>query len=294
MKLTVILQPKDGFLNGHRQTAFSINLNNISYNISIEQLGQRKIIVETNGGEQQDVFYVYYSLESLLMLFDGQFYPVVRALDNDTDITKSWIKRCLPNRISADFLLGTANKMVDYDDVLNQSVLDCWIKISEELDICYNMVLYCLSDVKMPKDMQCAFMVESYKGLCELIHARCPTFALPLSSKGKLELKAALTAVIDTYGSYVFSDEYTNNKDTFIQILVNTRNRIAHIKNKQGKTYLNREENILYIIKLFLLYRIVLFDLLGMQENLYKKNANAYVKILNNQPAMQTFLKKLV
>lgn len=77
-------------------------------------------------------------------------------------------------------------------------------------------------------------------------------------------LKMCIDAVISKYGADIFSREYTANKDRFLQVLVNTRNRIVHSKRNQPKNkYLSGPESILYLVKLCHLCRMVLLWLLA-------------------------------
>lgn len=55
--------------------------------------------------------------------------------------------------------------------------------------------------------------------------------------------------------------------ETFSAALKESRNRIAHIKAKQGKLFLDGKESVLYLCKLSMLYRIILFDLLEIPPN---------------------------
>lgn len=84
------------------------------------------------------------------------------------------------------------------------------------------------------------------------------------------------------------------NKEQFAKILVDSRNRIAHIKSKQERRYLNGEESVLYLSKLSLLYRVILFDLLGMIEESYKGKLCRRTDALNQwQGIASNFLEEL-
>ena len=64
-------------------------------------------------------------------------------------------------------------------------------------------------------------------------------------------LKMCIDAVISKYGQDIFDEEYNVNKDKFLQTLVNTRNRIMHIKRNQlTDKFLSGSESILYLMKL--------------------------------------------
>lgn len=292
MNLSITQQPINGILGGPKHKGFAVSVNNTAYNISIDQQCQREVSISSPAGKYEDATSIYYSLVTLLMLFDGHFYPVVNAYDG-TDITESWNKRALPSYSSADFMLGTGNKLIEFDQILDAQLLQNWCALKKELDLVHNMVLYCLSSVEMPKDMQVAFMTEAFKGVCELIHVRNPNFALPLNSKNKLELKAAFLAVVDQYGLDIFKEELSRNKEGFAQVLVNSRNRIAHIKSRQNKRVLDGGESVMYLMKLSLMYRIVLFDLLGISKSVYDAALSSRVQTINNHKIMKAFLNSL-
>lgn len=292
MNLSITQQPINGILGGPKHKDFAVSVNNIAFNISIDQQCQRELSISSSAGKYEDMISIYYSLVTLLMLFDGHFYPVVKAQDG-TDITESWNKRALPSYSSADFMLDLGNKLIEFDAVLDAQLFQNWCVLKKELDLVHNMILYCLSSVEMPKDMQVAFMTEAFKGVCELIHVRNPNFALPLNSKDKLELKPAFLAVVDKYGFDIFKEELSQNKDGFAQVLVNSRNRIAHIKSLQNKRVLDGDESVMYLMKLSLLYRIVLFDLLGISKRVYGVALSLRVQTINNHKTMKAFLNSL-
>ena len=156
MELAITQMPENGFLGGPKTNSFSVGINDVRYDVTINQLGRREITISSSSGQYEDLLSVYFNLETLLMLFDGQFYPVIKAFDG-TDITASWKKRSLACYTSADFMIGSGNKLLEFDTILNDTLFQNWYTLKAELDIVHNMVLYCLSSVKMPKDMQCFY-----------------------------------------------------------------------------------------------------------------------------------------
>jgi len=292
LNLSITQQPINGILGVPKHKDFAVSVNNTAYNISIDQQCQRVLSISSPAGKYEDATSIYYSLVTLLMLFDGHFYPVVNAYDG-TDITESWNKRALPCYSSADFMLGNGNKLIEFDAILDAKLFQNWCALKKELDLVHNMVLYCLSSVEMPKDMQVAFMTEAFIGICELIHAKDPSFKLPKVPADESKLKHYYLAVADKCGQNIFAEEFIKDRERFAQILVNSRNRIAHIKSKQGRTYLNGGESVMYLMKLSLLYRIVLFDLLGISKSVYDAALSSHVQTINNHKIMKAFLNSL-
>ena len=104
----------------------------------------------------------------------------------------------------------------------------------------------------------------------------------PFSEKEEKSLRKCLDILISKYGKEIFKKEITLYKDEFLKTLVRTRVRIMHIKKNQNKYYLNGSESLIYISKISLMYRKVIFTLLKIPENLYNSNLLKYVNILNN------------
>ena len=292
MQLIITQKPDYEFLGGPKHKGFTVNLNGESYDIDIDQIGKRTITISTTSSNYNGTLSVFYSLETLLMLFDGHFYPVERAFDG-ADITASWKERSLSCYSSADFMLDSKNRLIEFDAVLDEPLFHKWLALKKELDIVHNMVLYCLSSVKMPKDMQCAFMVETFIGICELVAKMDVSFVVPSVPKRDSKLKYYFLAVAERYGADIFAEEFSRNRDTFAQILVNSRNRIAHIKSRQGRVYLNGEESVFYMMKLSLLYRVVLFDLLGIPSSKYENALLSRVQKVNDHTVIKDFLNTL-
>lgn len=161
------------------------------------------------------------------------------------------------------------------------------------MDIIHKMVLYSLSSVKMPKDMQCAFMIEAYEGLSQLISTRNTDYKLPKAQKGESKLQKYLIKIIKECDHGIFKQEADRDLNRFTKILVTSRNRIAHIQEKSRGDYLNGEESVIYLLKLSLLYRVVLFDLLGIPRQLFEGRLKDFVEKIDRCDITQSFLEKL-
>lgn len=278
--------PNNGIFGGSFEktiTAYIVPQHS-SAEISIEQLGERIITIHTvEDVSIYDLHHLYFDLKRLLMLLDGQFYPPVSVTQDGVEITTSIKKKLLPNYQSADFMIGENNRLISYEDVLSEAIFSDWCMIQKELDIVHNVILYSLSNVEMPVDMKCAFLIEAFSGMGELIQNRRKDFILPKKkSKDESELGLRLEYIISHYGQAIFQDECQRNLGEFVQILTNSRNRIAHIKSKQNKRFLNGKESVLYLCKLSLMYRIILFDLLNVPQSLYQERLSNRVETINH------------
>lgn len=285
MELIVQECPSSGILGGPFEKSFTIHRELCSglAEISIKQLGKRIITIHSiENNSIYDVHHLYFDLKRLLMLLDGQFYPLTSVAQDGAEITMSIQKKLLPHYFSADFMIGENNHLINFDEVLSETLFADWCKIQEELDLVHNMVLYCLSSVKMPVDMKCAFLVESFSGVGELLQNKKKDFILPKrKNKEESKLGIRLKYIISQYGQEIFREESQKNLENFVQILINSRNRIAHIKSKQGRKFINGEESVLYLCKLSLTYRIILLDLLHIPQRLYQERLFKCIETMN-------------
>ena len=292
MRLTIWQELENGILGGPKSKCFSAHINGKSVEIEISQNGIRNIVINSDDGTYSDILSLYYAFETLLMLFDGQFYTVTKACDG-TEITISWKKREPIKYTSADYMIGSWNRLINFEEILDESIFLKWYELENELDLIHNMVLFCLSNADTPIDIKCAFMIEAYEGICELIHDKDQAFALPSVKNKESKLKKYFLSVVEKYGIDIFEKELIINKQQFAQILVNSRNRIAHIKRKQDRQYLNGEECVQFLIKLSFLYRVIIFDLLGIPVCKYYDKLKSQINRIDECKTMKTFINNL-
>ena len=277
--------PNNGILGGPFEKTITayIGQQHSLAEISIEQFGERIITVHTvEDASIYDLHHLYFDLKRLIMLMDGQFYPITSVTQDGVEITTSIQKKLLPNYFSADFMIGENNRLINFDEVLSETLFSNWCLIQEELDIVHNTALYCLSRVEMPVDMKCAFLIEAFIGVGEIIQSKKSEFVLPKrKNREESQLGLDLKYIISHYGQEIFRGEYQKDLEGFVQILVNSRNRIAHIKSKQNRKFLNGDESVLYLHKLSLMYRIILLDLLDIPLNRYKERFSNRIETIN-------------
>ncbi len=294
MLLKITQKPTNGFLGGPKYNKFTLDANGVNFNIEIQQSVERIICIDSSETNNYKYYLdIFYTLETLLMICDGYFIPTISAFEDEVEITSSWNKRRLSSYSSADFMLGAGNKLIDYSEIINEEMFKKWNDLKSELDLNFKMMLYCVSSVEMPKDMQCAFLTEAFSGIYELAIEKYSDIKVKKASKGESDLKYYLVALFEKFGGIIFGEELAINKYAFAQILVNSRNRIAHISSKQNRTFLNGEECVMYLKKLSLLYRIIIFDYLELSESLYNDKLSSAVTSINNHKSMSEFFDKL-
>ena len=262
-----------------------------TFHISINQSQTRKITITSDEDAIVDDLYSLFScIEKLLMLLDGMFIPLSKIELSESDTTNLNIlhfneTQFMENRLSyyssADFCNYNLDKMLEFSSIITADVFCRWDSLLDELDVVHQMYLYSLSNSGITADVKCAFLVELAEPLVEIVAEyvnKCPSLAVNVSGT---TLKDCLDALIRKFGTDIFETELSNNYDKFLSMLKNSRVRIMHIKRKQNCPHFNGSESILYSLKMSLLYRKIMFEILGINEIAYKDNLIKCVSALN-------------
>lgn len=221
----------------------------------------------------------YTIIERLLMLFDGRFYIIESAAFTGDACSEadysSYAQACLSRRLSYcktdPAYCYSDHVFLTYDTVLSPELLSKWIQLQDELDIVHQVALYNIAATGITHDVKCANFIECLEPITEVIGIYDRFFPSLKPGDRTTTLKMCIDAAISKYRQDIFDEEYSVNKDKFLQTLVNTRNRIMHIKrNQPTEKYLSGTESILYLVKLCHLYRVVILSLLGIDYTRYK------------------------
>ena len=172
-------------------------------------------------------------------------------------------------------------RLINYKDVDFKKVMIEWSKLSEELDIAFNMFQYCLSDIPMPVDCKISSIIEMVKPIDEILEKSNNSFRIERNRK-HMPLKKALDVTIKTFGDEIFEKELAGDFQEFLRSLADTRNKISHVKSERGERCLDRGQCKFYIAKLSILYRKIIFMLLGIDKALYTDNIINAVKKLDD------------
>ena len=279
--LVAIYQGDKLLLDGPHILEFN-TIRNQPFHIKIEQLGVRTIII-TSGKDVSvfDLYAILTRIERLLMLFDGVFIPLSELKFSESDtVDENRLISCQNNLIkmrlsyfsSADFCNYSVDKLLKFDTVLTAELFCKWEQLLDELDVVHQMYLYSLSDSKITVDVKCAFLIELAEPLIEIVKEHTKLFSSLTPGARGTSLKNCLDALITKYGVDIFSRELSSDYESILQIMVNSRIKIMHIKRKQNGLYFNGNESILYILKMNLLYRKIMFEMLNIEEVNYKDN----------------------
>ena len=216
------------------------------------------------------------------MIFDGQFLNLENLEFTDSSDTEKSMLKSVGNNLmhqrltyfkSADLVSYKVDKLLEFDEVLNTDLYDKWEQLLEELDIAHQMYLYAMGDTKITVDVKCAFLIELAETLVEVLKVYTNSFQKLKPGNGT-SLRACVKALIKEYGEDIFEKE-------ILSTVINSRVRIMHIKRNQKIKYFNGNESVLYILKLSLLYRRILLNILGVEEQMYVDKLQKCVSRLN-------------
>lgn len=271
--------------------------------IKIEQCGYRKISIKAL--EETSVFELYgvfTKIERLLMIFDGQFLNLENLEFTDSSDTEKSMLKSVGNNLmhqrlsyfkSSDLVSYKVDKLLEFEEVLNSDLYDKWEHLLEELDIAHQMYLYAMGDTKITVDVKCAFLIELSETLAEVLKAYTNSFQKLKPGNGT-SLKACVKALIEEYGKDIFEREMEANEKEFLSTVINSRVRIMHIKRNQKIKYFDGNESVLYILKLSLLYRRILLEILGVEKQVYVDKLRKCVSRLNRwNDTLDKFLLRL-
>lgn len=171
--ISVYQEIQGGFFGG----PYYLELCDNGINIHVHQMGIRKTIISSEKEKLfSELFHHYTRLDRLMMIFEGEFYPITQietTTSGNTDILNLDVFQ--KNRISAynssPEIKGNHSTLLSPFSYIDNKMIDRWCQLDNELDIVHQMYLYNLSDNGFPADGKVAFMIECFEPLSELISA---------------------------------------------------------------------------------------------------------------------------
>lgn len=288
---------KQRFDNGILSSTFKSEFKFEKFFINIQQAGYRQIIIFHDENNVEDIFNLFNSIDRYMQIFDGKFIPIIsmetinekeQVVSGFEEKIKSFLETRLSYFSSQDIYKGVHSKLCEPISYLDEKMLNSWLQLQDELDLIHQNFLYFTCDNHMPIDIRLAHIIENLEPLSEYISEK-NKFYLSVDVGGKTTLKTHIDAIICKYGNILFQSEYLKDKDTFLQLLVNSRNRIMHTKRKFNKVYIKGPVNLMYCGKFSLLYRTILLDILGIKETDYLSNLqkdldfyNSHLNLIND------------
>lgn len=301
--LTAVFQDDRLLLGGPHIVEFD-TIGEQKFHLKIEQCGVRIIVITSDEDAPAfDLYAILTRIERLLMLLDGVFIHLseLKLSESDTANEKqlttfqnNLIKGRLSYFSSTDFCNYKVDKLLEFDTILTAELFYKWEQLLVELDIVHQMYLYSLSNSKITEDVKCAFLIELAEPLIEIIKVHTKFFSSLTPGSRGTSLKNCLDALVTKYGVDIFNSELGGDYDRFLSAIVNSRVRIMHIKREQKGVFFNGTESVLYILKLSLLYRRILFEVLDIAETHYKESLIKSVSRLDTwNDVLKNFLARL-
>ncbi len=289
--LSVVLR-NEGILGGPHFLKMYYAVEGRDISVDIEQAGIRRVRLTAVSPISMSALWGFYSqLERLLVLLDGRFLIIEKMEFSGENLSEveygEYADECRKQRLvyckTDPAYCYTDHCFLKFEDVITPDLLSRWFALQEQLDIVHQVVLYNIADTGITHDVKCANFIECLEPMTEIINEYKRFFPSLKPGERTTTLKMCIDAVISKYGTDIFAREYSANKERFLQVLVNTRNRIIHIKRNQTKDkFLSDSESILYLVKLCHLYRVVLLSLLGMDYDSYRDAVVSSVKRWEN------------
>lgn len=298
-KIQITQAYENGILGGPKDLSFVTN----DIEINIKQIGVRTIELSyVQTGDFYRLYSTFCQLEKLFVLFEGEFLAFKKIIAYDChgkEIEQSQlfdkIKSSRLNYCSTiDACRGNTTSFLDVFKYTNSDIFDKWCKLVDELDIIHQVFLYNTSSIELPVDGKIASIIEVFEPLIELITEYTNMFSSLKPGEKGTTLKMCLDSIISMYGKDIFDTECSINVGKFLQILVNSRIKVMHIKRNFNQICLSGEESVLYIVKLSFLYRKIICCLMGIEYCDYRDKLvesvkkwetweNVFSKFINNK-----------
>lgn len=268
---------ENGFLGGPYTTKLTYG----DMYICVEQGGIRKITVSTDKDTSANCFFeVLQSLEKLLMLFDGCFIPLfsielynsTKTADANLESQKAYFCNHRLEYYKSARFPDSNTRLLEFSNVLTSSLFSRWQEILNELDVVHQLYLYEYCCTSHTVDMRCAFLIELAEPLVEIVKTKTKLLSDLNPGSRSTTLKLCLKELINKYGDEIFSLELydVSNFGELLDHMVNSRNRIMHIKRNVNKAFNSSEKYLLYMEKMSFLYRRIIIDLLGVDFAIYR------------------------
>ena len=220
-------------------------------------------------------------LETLIMLLEGSFHTLISIkfdLANLLDIESELIKRRLRKYFTMPGFRGLSNRYYEFDSVVTvvSKYFKEWLALHDDIDKMLTFMLVLVSDNDLYPVMRCGGLSELLEPLSRYIKERDSSYTYKINGNGKTYLSEHIKCLIKRFGNSLFKEEYEKYKDIekYIDILVKTRNYVAHINESNYAASLEGPEAIFSCYKLLNFYRVVLLSLLGLDNKELCEKAN--------------------
>ena len=252
---------------------------------------EKKIMISSDRAISFEELYMYLgSVRRYEYLFDGTFYKMKSCIADGKDVTETLLEietgYFRYSKYGARLLINISDK--DYTRFFRN-----WLIAEQRLGIINQMMLYADNIPHLTADIRLAMVAETYEAFAKLLEklgeiriAKEPTvykeiicqncsYKNQIPIKGRKTLKGCLTAVIDKYGKIVFSTEFRRRR-RLIKKIVKTRNKVFHVNRRQSDVLASNSLGF-YVIKLNLLYRYIILNMIGVKKETLDRSFSGIV-----------------
>lgn len=252
------------------------------YTITIEkELKQIMIQIVLDKPHDSSAFVdLFLNIHCFNMLFEGSFYKIKEIYfleDNGEFIKKTEIIDGLVdcynshNQFEKDlFWLGNLKEEA-YKNILNK-----WNELFSDITLLHNVYLYSNCSINFPVDLRFFLQFQCFEPLAGLLKRKGI-----IDYSAEADMNEKMESVIEKYGGVVFKKENDDgDTEAIVSKMINTRVRVAHSKNKCN--VLNGEQCWEYTLKLSIMYRLIILDLLGISPDCFLERVNNATEQINN------------
>ena len=202
-------------------------------------------------------------------LFDGFFIKPEKIIIDGKNSPR-YLKNWLPFYKSAQVMDCLSYQGSEWSEIFKR-----WINLDNSLGIIHNMFLYANYSEDLTPDVKCALILQTFEPLADdlidkeyiKIDAKesqriCKNCGNITKQKTKITLADKLICIMETFGKDIFVKE---NIAHLAKMAKNTRNKIVHLDRDKKET-LSGKQTGCYYFKFNLLYRIIIFRMLGIND----------------------------
>ena len=159
--ISVYQEIENGLFGG----PYNLELYDKGISIHVEQWGIRKTTISSNNEVIfSDLINQFTRLDRLMMIFDGEFYPITKIETNSHGNTNildldDFTKTRISSYKSAPLVKGNHSSLLSPFCCVNNEMFAKWKELDDELNLVHQMYVYTLSDNGFPIDGKIAFMI---------------------------------------------------------------------------------------------------------------------------------------
>lgn len=282
----------------NRTHNFSLQLNTIKVQVSLTALVNTKEIVliseeKTRYCELCELLFEFLRYENL---FDGRFFYAQKIYFDNLDLTPTISQEWLSyysSTISYTYINFNYNSDTEYKNLFLK-----WKHIHHDLTVTHQMFLYSCFSTEFTPDVKLALLLQTFEPISDRLYHKgdikltkqpyvtksaicnnCQEKIVVNIRNRELHFGDRLQAIVGKYGTGIFD---CDNTALLIDKSVNLRNKIVHL-DASNPNILSGKESGAYIYKFSLLYRVIIWQELGLSPSKYNAVIETCIGSFNKQ-----------